>query len=221
MQCLRATLLEVQFSNQPARYLEPPVVSRRRTTVALLLFFTPYRPEKANGFSRFSRAYTTGRMDLADSTPGSSPGSPSTRRPFRLLTAAYTNYRESLCTESFCLRGKDRRGARPAATLPLRMRRSKCGALAPGTNGQSGSKTVAIAVVRVLVWGHLAPEKGPGRRYGLRTPAGRRCPFVSFGLPIREEMHEDCLPACEDRSSAHRRTCSETFARIGNGTERW
>ena len=126
MQCLRATLPKAQFSNQPARYFEPPVVSRRRTTVALLLFFTPYRPEKANGFSRFSRACPTGRIDLADATPGSSPGSPSTRRPFRLLTAAYTNYRESLCTESFCLGGKDRREARPTATLPLRMRRSKC-----------------------------------------------------------------------------------------------
>ena len=34
-------------------------------------------------------------------------------------------------------------------------------------------------------------------------------------LPIREEMHEDRFRACEARSSAHRRTRSETFARIG------
>jgi choline dehydrogenase len=37
-------------------------------------------------------------------------------------------------------------------------------------------------------------------------------------LPIREEMHEDRFRACEARSSAHRRTRSETFARIGNGS---
>ncbi len=36
------------------------------------------------------------------------------------------------------------------------------------------------------------------------------------GLPIREEMHEDRFCSCEARSSGHRGTRSETFARIGN-----
>ena len=108
-------------------------------------------------------------------------------------------------------RGRDRPGVPGPPLRPLR-------AVGRGVTAERGWDRTGPRHHPATGVAHGRLDRGgehAGRGLGLHPAPSAVGPRRGGRLPVREEMHEDRFRACEARSSAHRGTRSETFARIG------